>query len=108
MVPFKEIKRFQRMLSGDMWYRAVVNLVGNVLCFVPIGMILPVTADYWKYFHRVLVFSMTFSLVIEFTQLIAKVGSFDVDDIILNTAGGIVGYIVFFISSKLRNAGEKS
>lgn len=107
MVPLKEIKRFQGMLKGDMWFQASLNLFGNILCFVPIGLVLPIAGNYWKQFHRTIIFAMTFSLIIEFTQLISKVGSFDVDDIILNTIGGFVGYMIYFISNKIRKAGEK-
>ena len=107
LTPLKEIKRFQKMLKGDMWYQAIINLAGNVVCFVPIGFVLPLTGYYWKYFHRVFIFSITFSLMIEFTQLICKVGSFDVDDIILNTIGGVIGYIIYKIFRKIYRMGDK-
>ena len=47
---------------------------------------------------------MTFllSLMIEITQLLTRVGSFDVDDLILNTSGGILGYLLFYIINKVR------
>ena len=38
-----------------------------------------------------------FSLFIELMQLITKVGSYDVDDLIMNTVGGILGYIAYRI-----------
>ncbi len=37
--------------------------------------------------------SFEFSLLIECIQLVSKVGSFDVDDMILNTLGGSLGYL---------------
>ena len=43
------------------------------------------------------------SLTIEITQLLTRVGSFDVDDLILNTAGGIAGYLLFYIMNKIRS-----
>ena len=46
-------------------------------------------------FHTVL-FSCEFSLLVELTQLIARTGSFDVDDLILNTFGGLIGYILYY------------
>lgn len=42
------------------------------------------------------------SLTIEITQLLTRVGSFDVDDLILNTSGGILGYLLFYIINKVR------
>ena len=41
--------------------------------------------------------TMVFSMLIETAQLVLKVGAFDVDDIFLNTVGGLLGYIVLKI-----------
>ena len=35
------------------------------------------------------------SLLVELLQLVFKVGSFDVDDLLLNTIGGLLGYLVY-------------
>lgn len=35
-------------------------------------------------------------------QLVTRVGSFDVDDMLLNTLGGVIGYIVFAICNMIR------
>ena len=45
----------------------------------------------------------------EVFQFISKVGSFDVDDLLLNTIGGICGYILFVICAAIRrrHAGKK-
>ena len=43
-----------------------------------------------------------FSLCVETIQLVWKVGSFDVDDLILNTLGGVIGYLLFWICNKIR------
>ena len=42
------------------------------------------------------------SVTVEVIQLITKVGCFDVDDMILNTAGAALGYLLFFICDHLR------
>ncbi len=44
--------------------------------------------------------SFEFSLLIECIQLVSKVGSFDVDDMILNTLGGSLGYLCFWVARK--------
>jgi glycopeptide antibiotics resistance protein len=36
---------------------------------------------------------------VEVTQLVTRVGSFDVDDLLLNTIGGILGYLIYKIVS---------
>ena len=45
--------------------------------------------------------SFDLSLVVEILQLLSKVGSFDVDDLLLNTLGGAIGYIGYLILLKL-------
>ena len=42
------------------------------------------------------------SLSFETLQLIFKVGSFDVDDLLLNTIGGMLGYLAFWILDRIR------
>lgn len=91
---FKEIKRFYhyRELLGMKAF--LLNIVGNVICFVPFGFILPVISRRGKRWYNTFLLSFLFSLGIETVQLICKVGSFDVDDMFLNTLGGITGYLL--------------
>ena len=46
-------------------------------------------------FVRVMILSFSTSLLAETMQLILRVGCFDVDDLLLNTVGGCMGYLVF-------------
>lgn len=48
------------------------------------------------------VYSLALSLVVEVSQLFLKVGSFDVDDLFLNTIGGMLGYITFTVCNVIR------
>lgn len=92
--PFKEILRFWRY-RDVLGYKAVFwNLAGNVLCFMPFGVFV---LWLWKNMERwylVASLSLYLSLLIELFQLFMRVGSFDVDDLLLNTIGGILGYLV--------------
>ena len=91
--PFKEILRFWKY-RDVLGYQAVFwNLGGNILCFMPFGffvMWLWKNMDRW---YLVASLSLYLSLLIELVQFFMKVGSFDVDDLLLNTVGGILGYI---------------
>ena len=91
--PFKEIMRFWKYREV-LGYQAVFwNLGGNILCFMPFGyfvMWLWKNMDRW---YLVASLSLYLSLLIELVQYFMKVGSFDVDDLLLNTIGGILGYI---------------
>lgn len=108
---FKEIKRFitYRHILG---FRAVfLNLAGNVIGFIPFGYFLPINSSRCRNFFFVVLLTFTTSLVIEGLQLIFKVGSFDVDDILLNTLGGLIGYLIYlgyaFLCKKRRNRKRK-
>lgn len=102
--PFLEIERFYGMIGGNMNIKACINLFGNVLCFILFGIFLPVIGRHFKSFIKVTLLALIFSLLIESTQLYFKVGIFDVDDLMLNTLGGMIGYIIYKIVVKIRKA----
>ena len=77
------------------------NLFGNVIIFMPFGFFLPMASKYRSFFAAVF-YSFTLSLCVETFQLLTKVGSFDVDDLLLNTIGGVAGYIIFVICAAVR------
>lgn len=93
---FKEIKRFWEMRYSYGWGVTLINLLGNVVCFMPFGFLLPTISKsrVIKNIISVTFFTMLFSVFIETAQLVTKVGAFDVDDILLNTIGGMAGYIL--------------
>ena len=55
---------------------------------------------YRSYMTTTSVMLNLFSLCIELIQLITKLGVFDVDDIIMNTFGGMIGYIIYYILAR--------
>lgn len=95
LVPFLEIKRFIIYRKKLGMTAVVVNLLGNVAAFLPFGFFLPFLSQKNRSFAYVTLISFEFSLLIECIQLVSKVGSFDVDDMILNTLGGSLGYLCF-------------
>ncbi|MCR5703042.1 MAG: VanZ family protein [Eubacterium sp.] len=98
-----EIRRFWEMRHSYGWNVTLFNVVGNVLCFVPFGFLLPTLSSKRGYKNGVTVtlLAAVFSALVETAQVVARVGAFDVDDIVLNTLGGIIGYIVFVIGRKI-------
>lgn len=93
LVLFKEIRRFITYRDELGLESFLVNIAGNVLAFAPFGFCLPLISSRYSGFFRILFLSAGFSLCVELVQLVYKVGIFDVDDIFLNTAGGVLGYI---------------
>ncbi|WP_070040534.1 VanZ family protein [Robinsoniella peoriensis] len=100
--PLKEIKRFWIYREQLGFFAVFTNIIGNVLCFVPFGAIFPVLNRKTRHFVVIVLLSFQFSLIVECIQLISKVGSFDVDDLLLNTIGGMIGYLVFCVCNRVR------
>ncbi|MDR0987686.1 MAG: VanZ family protein [Ruminococcus sp.] len=69
------------------------NILANTVCFMPFGFLLPLIT---KKPCNLLVtgfIGLLFSGLIETSQLVFNIGVFDIDDLILNTAGVVIGYI---------------
>lgn len=99
-LPFREIKRYivwhEILGMRTVW----TNLIGNILGFVPFGALLPLMSIGARNAWKVILLGAEISTLIEVLQLCLRVGCFDVDDIILNTAGAFLGYICYKIASK--------
>lgn len=91
LVPFKEMFRYD--FGTVLFYK---NIVGNLLIFVPFGLFV---SYYLKTSRLSIIFilSLISSLTIEFAQRLIIGRVFDVDDIILNVFGAIIGYFAYVI-----------
>lgn len=97
---FQEIGRYYGvgMRTGS-WNLFWLNVIGNICVFIPLGAFLPKLFTRCRNLFFVIVLSLELSLVVEVIQLVTRVGSFDVDDLLLNTIGGILGYIIYKVSA---------
>ena len=95
LVLFKEIIRFVKYHDILGWMPVFQNLIGNILIFLPFGILVPILSRRYKKFWSVTLLSFELSLAVELIQLITKTGSCDVDDILLNTAGGMIGFACY-------------
>lgn len=102
LVLFQEIRRFWVYRSKVGYLAAFLNLAGNVIGFIPFGFIVPVIGKKMKNGLLVSVCGFCLSLFVESIQLIFKVGSFDVDDLLLNTLGTVLGYLTFVVCNRIR------
>ena len=90
-VPFKEIFRYS--FNSKLFYR---NVIGNVAIFVPFGYYVNYYCKSKNITYSLLI-TLIVSTTIETIQL-ALGRSFDIDDIILNVLGGVVGYLLYIFS----------
>ncbi len=95
LVPFKEIHRYLTYYDVIGPYTVFLNIAGNVLAFVPFGLFFPLLSRKNRGFLKVTLISFEVSLLVELIQLVTRVGSCDVDDMILNTLGGMIGCLCF-------------
>lgn len=89
-IPFKEILRYN--ITSRLFFK---NVLGNMILFLPFGLF----SSYYLKAEKInipLILTLIASVSIEVVQLcIGRV--FDVDDIILNVVGGILGYYIYSI-----------
>ncbi|MBA2937408.1 VanZ family protein [Paenibacillus sp. CGMCC 1.16610] len=79
----------------------VINLIGNILAFMPYGIFLLLLSKCKSIkLIGVIIRSLGVSLLLELLQVYFSIGNYDVDDIILNTSGGLLGYCVFRMYGK--------
>lgn len=100
-IPFNTIMGyFKRLSEGTINTSIVVqNLAVNLILFLPMGMSLPVIFEnkinkFWKF----LIISIIVITLVEIIQFITMIGSADIDDIILNTMGACIGYVIVHIN----------
>ena len=101
LVLFKEISRFIEYREELGTFAVFANLFGNILIFVPYGFFISV-ASHSRGFLKTVFYSFALCFGVEIFQLFTRVGSFDVDDILLNTLGGVLGDILFMICNRIR------
>ena len=95
LVPFSEIFRYP--VGSKMF---IYNTLGNILLFVPYGYFVTRYIN-GKSLYQIFIISFVTSLTVEILQV--KLGrSFDVDDIILNVVGGMIGYFIYVALNAIR------
>ncbi|HEX6989566.1 MAG TPA: VanZ family protein [Bacillota bacterium] len=91
-VPFKTILHYLSANAG--MGTALRNVLGNIALFVPLGILLPLVFTERRPVGTVAGVALGVSLVLEVVQLSTGVGSFDVDDLMLNVLGGVLGALM--------------
>lgn len=104
LIPFKTLSElFQRnaehSINSDIVFD---NAVGNFLLFFPMGIYLPCAFKKARKFPFFIMLIFLGVLLIEALQLVCRVGSFDVDDIMLNVSGAAAGFGLFRIRTVQR------
>ena len=93
-IPFKEIMRYS--ITSRLFLK---NVIGNMIMFLPFGFFISYYLENKKPYLTIIL-TLIASIAIELVQLaIGRV--FDVDDIILNLCGGMLGYLIYYLLYKI-------
>ena len=107
LIPFNSIKEYIMVDNGFGEYRLVdMNIWGNVLMFIPLGIYILVHGKKLSLTKCVLLIIGS-SVFIEIIQYIFARGATDIDDVILNTLGGVIGIGIYKIFAKIFKTDEK-
>jgi glycopeptide antibiotics resistance protein len=103
-LPFKTISSYLLGEHGQLI--AIINLAGNVALFAPMGLLVPFVCRRvtWR---SSLALGVAASFVIEGMEVVFHSGAFDIDDVILNALGVVIGYSVFGIFFKQASSRPK-
>lgn len=107
LVPLKEIVRFVRYRENLDFFSVWINLQGNVFAFLPFGALIRWVINRKVRWYQAVEYTFLFSLSVELLQLVTKVGVFDVDDLILNTFGGLLGFWVYYLLLLINKRSEE-
>ena len=91
LIPFETIRHDLRAGGREMW----VNLVGNLAAFVPLGLLLPPLGKRRPSALRIALLAIALSAGIESLQYLSGRRAADVDDVVLNTLGALLGYLAW-------------
>lgn len=99
LIPFYTIWQF--IIDNNISFmRATVNIIGNIGIFIPMGIFFPIV--FKELNKKTMITAIIFiSLGFETIQYILALGSSDIDDIILNSLGGIIGIAIYINMTKL-------
>ncbi len=106
IIPFKVIGEYlSNAHTYNDWFTK--NLLGNIIVFIPIGFLTPLFLKKNRMWHIAIV-GIVVSVFIEILQSLLEVGRADIDDVILNTIGLLIGFGIYKLiySVALKNSLE--
>lgn len=94
------LKVILQRTNDDVLAHCIINLAGNVLLFIPAGVLIPKIWPKQRNFFCFFFSCFGIMFLVEVLQLFTLLGSFDVDDLILNLLGMTIGFIGYHLFSK--------
>lgn len=105
LIPFYTVRLFINVLVEDYGQGlnrvAIINLVGNVIMFLPLGFLPPLLWKAFQKWWKMLLWGTGVIVCVELIQLFTLVGKCDIDDLLLNVVGIAVGYGIYRILMRI-------
>lgn len=105
LIPFKTI--FEQIVGRnevvsqiDIADVSILNLLSNIFLFSPIGFFVPLINERYISLKKIILIGVSTSCVVEVIQLFIG-RSCDIDDVILNTCGVVIGFIIFKVYKRI-------
>lgn len=86
----------------DFSHSNIIGMVLNIVMFVPLGFLLPAYFERYRQWNRTLAAGLLTSLLVEILQLLTFRAT-DVDDLLMNTLGAVVGFLAAKMVLRLRS-----
>ena len=97
VIPFATIAEYvSRFAAGEIGiFNLLLNTLGHIVLMIPMGFLLPALFSRMRNLCAATVTGCAVTFVLEFFQMVLKLGSFDIDSIILRGIGTAIGYLIW-------------
>ena len=92
LIPLASIIEFAKIILEGNFTKGFNNIIGNIFIFAPLGYFLPLLFNKCKKINTVILVGFIISFLFETCQYMLYLGSADIDDIILNLIGTVIGF----------------
>lgn len=93
------IKPFNGIVNMESFQQTMIEKISNIMLFVPLGLFIPIVLRNKRKLYKTTMIALGISFSVEFIQYFIGRSS-DIDDIITNVLGAIIGYGLFKIVNK--------
>lgn len=100
LVPFRTINSYTKDINSGIPF---INILGNIIPFIPMGFIIPMAFRSLRNVTKTMISCLVLICSIEILQFIFYLGSFDIDDIILNQLSCFIGFVIFITYKRAFN-----
>ena len=101
LVPFRTLGIYWRNLGSEFWMR---NLFGNLLLLLPLGLLGPIASPALGRWWRIALVAPLYATAIELIQRLVPARSADIDDMIVNVSGALLGFGMFRAGGRVTHA----